>query len=125
MAVGTLPELDLKLRLLALRNMALFALELCMSAHQRILGRGVFLQGEGGRLPSIHGVAEGALSASGAFGELAAVGIWFVTVGAGGEFDGLLEVAPGMALGAIYTGMLAQQGIFCFRVIEFLTNNGE
>ncbi len=69
-------------------------------------------------LPSIDGVALGALAFLGARGKLAFVGIGIVAILAGSEGNWFLEVVLDVTTRAGHLGMLAEKRIFCFGVIE-------
>lgn len=56
-AIGTALKLDFIKGVLALRNVALHALQPRVTALERVVGRSVFFHGEKGRLPSLYVVA--------------------------------------------------------------------
>src|SRR5712692_7688282 len=84
-----------------------------------ILRSGVLFDPELCWLKSIEGVAGGAIASVGALGELPAVWVRLVAVGAFLVCDRLLEIPPRVTLAAAHLGMLAEQREMCLRVIEF------
>jgi len=123
MAVQAAGELHFVKRVLPLRGMALRALQFRVLAFERVLGGGVRLHVELGRLPTVDVVAGGTLAAVGALHELAVVRV-LVAVYALGELERLLEVAFGVAGNAFHSLVLAEQRVLGFGVIEVLVQFG-
>lgn len=98
-------ELHLKQGVLAVRDVTSRAFQTRMSTLQWICTRGMFLDRECGRLPSIHRMARSALSSVRTLGELTAVRIGLVAIGALLESQWLSKISAGVALGAIDAGM--------------------
>lgn len=96
-----------------------------MPALQRIRTGRMFLDSERRRLPPVHCVAGSALAVIRPPGKLPIVRIGLVTIHALREDQGLLEVAIGVALGAIDADVLPLQGKLGFRVVEALIHGGE
>jgi hypothetical protein len=103
---------------LARRDVALRALNLDVFAFQGITRIVVFLHSKEGRFPAIQVVAFGAFAFFGASLKLALVRVWLVAVVAVRECDLLFEVAVNVARHAGNLGVLADQRIFRFRVVE-------
>lgn len=122
--VRTELELDLVEGVLAPRNMTLRAFQASVPALQRIGARRMFFDPEPGGLESVNGVARRAFAAIGALGELAVVRIRLVAIRALIEGNGLLEITLSVALHAFDLGMLSQQRILGFRVIETIVECG-
>ena len=120
MAVGAKLELDLVESVFSLRGVTLHALQARVTALQGISGCRMFLDTELRRLKSIDSMTGLARAAVGPLGELPVMGIGFVAIRALIESDGFLEVALSVALHAFHLRMLAQQRIFCLRVVEIL-----
>lgn len=97
-AIETLSELDLVLRVLASRLVALYTFGGRVLSLEGISGGFMFHDAEARRPEAFYRVTALALATIGAFSELAAVRVRFVAVGALGKRDGLLEVAVRMAL---------------------------
>ena len=121
MAIGAALKLDFIKGVLALRNVALHALQPRVTALQRVVGRSVFFHREKGRLPSLHVVAGRALTAILTFDELTVVSI-LVAIRALLEWDLLLEIAVGVALGAIDAEVLALERVLGLGVVESLVH---
>lgn len=116
--IHALSELDLVSRCRARWYVTARALDFCVRALQGISAGRVVLDRELGGLEAIHRVAGFAFAAVFAFGELSAVRVRPVTVGAERECDLGFEVAAAMAFGAIHRAMLAQQGEAGLAVVE-------
>ena len=123
-AVDAARKLHLEDCVRALRYVALLALHGCMLALQRIRSRSVLLQPECRWLESIHRVAGGAFAAFPSLGELTAMRIGLVTVGAFVEDQLLGEICSRMALHAIHLGMLPEEREFGFGMVERLIHGG-
>jgi len=121
MAIGAALELDFIKGVLALGSMALFAFQPRVTPLQRVVGRSVFFHGEKGRLPALHVVAGRALAAILTLGELPVMSI-LVAIRAFLERDLLLEIAVGVALGAIEGGVLALERVLGLGVVESLVD---
>ena len=121
-AIGAMLELDLEQRVFALGNMALIALHGGVFPFQRVSRRRVVVHRELGGLEALYRMARGALTTSGALGELPVVRIRLVTIHALLEGQRLLEVSASVALHTLYRRVLAQQGILGLRVIESLVD---
>jgi len=121
MAIGAALKLDFIQGVLALRNVALHALQPRVTALQRVVGRSVFFHGEKGRLPSLHVVAGRALTAILTLDELTVMSI-LVAIRALLEWDLLLEIAVGVALGAIDAEVLALERVLGLGVVESLVH---
>jgi hypothetical protein len=119
-AVGTALELDLEQCVFALGDVAPRALDHGVAPFQGIGGCGVVFHGERGWLESVDSVAGSALAAVGALSKLALVRVWLVAVHALLESQGLFEISTRVALRTLHRGMLAEQRIFGFRVVETL-----
>lgn len=119
-AIETICERDFISRGCSGRDVALRARHRHVPPFQRIVGRGVFLDAELRGLPAVHGVAFRALAFLLPGCELPTVRVRRVTVRAFRECDRLFEISPGMAFQAIHFDVLAEQGIFCFGVVELL-----
>ena len=122
MAVGAQRKLQFVNCRLARRKVTLLALHLGVFALERVLAGGMVLNGKGGRLPSIHGMARRALSRPGPLGKLPAVRVWRVAIRALGKRQRLFKIS---AFVTPFTGnfkMHAQQRIFRLRVVELLTH---
>ena len=117
MAISAGCEFHLVNRVFTGRQMALGAFHLCVFAFQRILRSAVFLHAEERRLPPIDGVAFAAFAFLRTLCKLAVVNV-FVTVRTIRERQRLLEVTVDVAGRATNRGVLAQEGILRFRVIE-------
>jgi len=109
MTISATFELHLEQCVFAFRDVALGAFQTCMSALQRVRARSMFLDSECRRLPSVHVMARGALSAIGPLGELATVRIGLVAIHALLESQRLFEISASVALGTIDAGMLSFQ----------------
>lgn len=121
MAIGATLEADFENGAFALGQVTVIARHGGVLPLQRIRGCRVFFQAEGGGFEAIYGVAGGALPMAGPLGKLAAVGIGMVTVHALLENKRLLEIAAGVALQAIHSGMFTKKRKFCFGMIEART----
>lgn len=124
-AVGAALELNLEQRIFPLRDMTLSTFQARMPALQRIRAGGVFSHREGRGLPSLYGVAGGALYAARTLGKLAIMRIGLVTIHTLLEDQRLLKVSVGVALGAIYGLVLAFEGKLGFGVVEALIDGCE
>lgn len=120
-AISATLKLYLEESVLALGDVALGALQARVASFQRVGSRGVLLQREKGRLPALHVVAGGALSAVGTLGELSVVSI-LVAVHTFLEGKRLLEVPPLMALAAIDGGVFSEQRKLGLGVVEALVD---
>src|ERR1700687_298867 len=109
--IGAAVELHFEEGVLPFLNVTLRALQAGMPALQGIGAGRVLLHRKFGRLPSLHGVALGALAMLGALYELPVVWIRLVAIRAFRKFQRLLEVTVGMALGAIDGSVLAFQRV--------------
>src|SRR5437868_537952 len=69
-------------------------------------------------LPKIHGMAFGALALLRTCFELPLVGVWFMTIIAIIEGEGLLEVSLQMALSAAHLGVFSEQGVLGLGMVE-------
>lgn len=123
MAIETALELDLVERFLAVRNVALCALQAGMFPLQGVGSGCMLLQAKGARLETLHGVAGTALASIGALGELALMLI-LVAMHALLKSQRLFEIAAAVALQAIDFLVLAEQRIFRLRVIEIPAKRG-
>ena len=121
MAIGAALKLDFVKGVLALRNVALHALQARVTALQRVVGRSVFFHGEKGRLPSLYVVAGRTFAAILTLDELPVMSI-LVAIRALLEWDLLLEIAVGVALGAIDSEVLALEGVLGLGVVESLVH---
>ena len=121
MAIGAALKLDFVKGVLALRNVALHALQARVTALQRVVGRSVFFHGEKGRLPSLYVVAGRTFAAILTLYELPVMSI-LVAIRALLEWDLLLEIAVGVALGAIDGGVLALERVLGLGVVEALVD---
>ena len=121
MAVGAALKLDFIKGVLALGSMALHAFQTRVTALERVVGRGVFFHGEKGRLPALHVVAGRALAAILTLDELPFVSI-LVAIRALLKWDLLLEIAVGVALGALDGSVLALERVFGLGVVEPLVD---
>jgi len=121
MAIGAALKLDFVKGVLALRNVALHALQARVTALQRVVGRSVFFHGEKGRLPSLYVVAGRTFAAILTLDELPVMSI-LVAIRALLEWDLLLEIAVGVALGAIDSEVLALERVLGLGVIESLVH---
>ena len=124
-AIGAALELNLEQCVFPFRDMTLSTFQARMPALQRIRAGGVFLHREGRRFPSLHGVAGGALYAARTLGKLAVMRIGLVTIHALLEYQRLLKVSVGVALGAIHGLVLAFEGKLGFGVVEALIDGRE
>lgn len=104
-AIGAVLELDFEERVFPLWNMALVALHRGVLSLQRISRGCVVLHGEFRGFEAIHRMAGGALSSSGALGELSLVRIGLVAIHTLLEGQRLLEISAGVALRTIYRGV--------------------
>lgn len=120
MAVGTVLELDLEQRFLALGDVALRALQLGVPCFQGIRRGGVVLDCELRGLEAVHRVAGRALDTIGPLGKLAAVRVGLMAIHAFLESQWLLEVSRSVALAAVHGLVFAQQWIFGLGVVEAL-----
>ena len=121
MAISAARKLDLIQGVLALRNVALHALQPGVAALQRVVGGSVFFHGEKGRLPTLHVVAGRALAAVLTLDELPVMSI-LVAIRALLKRNLLLEIAVGVALGAIDGGVLALERVLGLGVVETLVD---
>lgn len=121
--VGAVLEVDFKLRFATFGNVALVTLDLGVFGLQWVSGGCVLVEAELGWLEPIHGMTGGALSAVGSLGELPHVGI-LMAIHALVKREGLLEVASGMTLHALYPCVFALQRIFRSGVVEVLADAG-
>ena len=119
MAICAAIEFDFEYRVLAFRNMALRTFQPRVATLQRIRRGRMFLDRELRWLPALHRVTGRALSLVRTFGKLAFVCI-LVAVHALGEYQRLLKVAIGVALGAVHTGVLSLERKLRFGVIKAL-----
>ena len=117
-AIAARPKLYFVNCVLARRNVALCALHLDVFALQWIARSVVFLHSKEGRLPAIKVVAFRALAFLWASLKLALVGIRLVAIVAVRERELFLEVAVYVARHAGNLGVLADQRIFRFGVVE-------
>jgi len=117
MAIGAGCEFYFVNRCLSGRQMTLGALHLDVFPLERILRCGVLLHAEERGLPTLDGMALGALAFLFAGRELPGMNI-LVAIHTSGERQGLLEVAVEMARTAIHGGMLAKQRIFGLRMVK-------
>ena len=101
--------------------MALHAFQTCVTALQRVVSRSVFFHGEKGRLPALHVVAGRALAAILTLSELPVVSI-LVAIRALLERDLLLEIAVGVAPGAIDGRVFALERVLGLGVVESLVH---
>jgi len=122
MAIGAALELHFEKSVLSFREMTLHTLDTRMLALQWVGRGGMLLHREGGRPPSLHGMARSALSAIRALGKLALVRIRLMAVHTLGENQRLLEITIGMAFRAINTDVFAFQRKFRFGMIEALVH---
>jgi len=104
-------KLDLIERVFPFWHMTLPALHACVAALQRIGGGRMFLDAELRRFESFEAVTGGAVAAVGAFGELPAVRIGVMAIGALCKGDRLFKVGACMALHAIHLGVFSDQRI--------------
>lgn len=118
MAIGALCELDLVERRLARRHVTLRTRHVGMLSDQRISGIGVLLKSKGCGLETLDGVARRALAGIGTPGELPAVRIRPVAIGALLEDERLLEVSTRMAGDATHVRMFAEERELGGRVVE-------
>ena len=121
MAIGAALKLDFIKGVLTLGSMALHAFQPRVAALQRVVGRSVFFHGEKGRLPALHVVAGRAFTAILTLDELPIMSI-LVAIRALLERDLLLEIAVGVALGAIDGGVLALERVLGLGVVESLVD---
>lgn len=120
-AIGATPKLDFINGVLALRSVALHALQPRVTALERVVGRSVFFHGEKGRLPALYVVAGRTLAAILTLDELPVVSI-LVAIRAFLEWDLLLEIAVGVALGAIDGSVLAFERVLGLGMVESLAD---
>lgn len=117
--IGALGKFHLIQGVFPFGDVALGTFQPRMTALQWILRGSVFLHCEQGRLPALHFVTGGTLTAIRTFGELSIVSV-FVAVGTFGERDLFLEISVGVALGALDLRVLSLKWILRFRVVEAL-----
>src|SRR5215831_21121288 len=111
-------------RVLALGYMALSTLKSCVAGLERILGRGVFLDGEKRRFPALDVMAGRTLAAIWALRELSLMLI-FVAVRALLKRNGLFKVPVCVTLSAFDGRVLSFQRILCLRVVELFADARE
>ena len=116
-AVRTGRELNFVNRLFAGRSVALVAFDFCVLSFERILGSGMLLDAERGRLPSLHLVAFGTLAFLRAVGELAVMNV-LVAVRAVRKLERALELPFCMASNATHLKVLADERVFCLGMVE-------
>src|SRR5215470_10632247 len=104
--------------------MALSALQSCVTGLERILGRGMFLDGEKRRFPALDVMAGRTLAAICALGELSLMRI-LVAVRALLERHGLFKIPIGVALSAFDGRVLSFQRILRLRVVELFADTLE
>ena len=121
-AIGTAVELNLEQRVLPFRDVTLRAIHRRVLPLQRIRTGRVLFHRERRRLPSLDGVTGGALATARTLGELAVVRIGLVAIHALLEYQRLLEIAVGVALGAVDAGVLALERKLGLRVVEALVD---
>ena len=103
----------------ALWQVALIASHGDVAAFERIFCGCMILDGKGRRFPAIYGMAGGAFAAIGTSAELTLVGI-FVAIRALRKWYLRLEVPVLVTIFASDSFVLAEQGVFRFRVVESL-----
>ena len=121
MAVRACIKLHPVQRVLAFGYVALSALEACVTALKRILGRGVFLNGEERWFPTLDGVTRRTLASVRPFRELSLMGI-LVAIRALLEGYGLFEIPIRVALSTFNRKMFSFQRILCLGVVKLLVN---
>ena len=108
---------DFEDRVLTFRGMALIALHLRVTFDQGVVRLGMGLYIEQRRLPSLHVVTGRAFDSFRPLGELPLVLI-FMAIRALRESQLLLKIPVGMAEQAVDGGVLSQQRVFGFGVVE-------
>lgn len=121
MAVRACIKLHPVQRVFAFGYVALCALKAGVTALKRILGRGVFLNGEKRWFPTLHGVTRRTLAGVSPFCELSLMGI-LVAVRALLKGYGLFEIPIRVALSTFDGEMLSFQRILCLGVVKLLVN---
>ncbi len=117
MATAALRLRDMKLGVLALRDMTGVAFHFGMAAFEWIRACGMFLHTKSGGLEPVHRVTNRAICTACARHELAAV-IVGMAIHAFGKCDGRLEIALVVAVAASHGAVLPQKGIGRLRMVE-------
>src|SRR5713226_8816692 len=99
--------------------MALVAFNGNVFAFQRVFGCVVLFHAEKRGLPSIHGMAFGALALLGARFELAFVRVRFMTIIAISKRELPFEITIQMALSAADHDVLSEERVLCLGMVEF------
>jgi hypothetical protein len=108
-----------KQRVLAFRDMTLFAFDFRMTALERIHARGMFLDAKRGGLESVQRVTNSTISTTGARQELAPVVVG-MAIGALRKRDRRLEISLVVAVAASYGAVFSEKRISRLGVIEAL-----
>ncbi len=107
-AVGAVLKFHCEDSVNSARDVAFFTSDFGVPALQRICRCGVIRNGEGRRLPTIHGMTTGAFATIGALRELPLVRIWLVAVGALLEGNRFLEITAAVTLNAADSRVLSE-----------------
>ena len=121
-AISAVLELHLEQSVLALRDVALRALQFGVASLQGIGRSGVVLHSKFRWLEAIHGMAGAALDSVGPFRELAVVRIRLMAIHALLESQRLFEIASDVAQRAFNRGMFSKQRILGLGMVKALVD---